>query len=54
MYDATGRLVLNETHTLGAGVHELPIDGSGWASGAYFAKVRANGVSATRAMRLVK
>lgn len=54
IYNEVGQVVLQQSHNLTAGQHSLPIDGSAWSSGSYFAKVMAgNEVQATR-MTLVK
>ena len=54
IYDETGRLVSNEEMELPAGAHNLPIDGSHWATGAYFARVNADGQSLSTKMTLIK
>lgn len=54
IYDATGRLVSSEVHELTAGPHELPVDGSSWATGTYFARVSAGGQQQTVPMKLIK
>jgi hypothetical protein len=54
IYDETGRLVSNEAFMLSPGQHNLPIDGSKWATGTYFARVAAAGQEQTMKMQLVK
>jgi hypothetical protein len=54
IYNETGQLVSHETYTLNPGQHSLPINGSNWSSGNYFANVSQNGVSQTTKMQLVK
>lgn len=54
IYNEMGQVVTQMNYDLGAGQHNLPIDGSAWSSGNYFAKVMAgNEVQSTR-MVLVK
>lgn len=54
IYNEMGQVVSQMNYDLGAGQHSLPIDGSAWSSGNYFAKVMAgNEVQSTR-MVLVK
>jgi hypothetical protein len=54
IYNETGRLVSEQNYTFGPGQHTLPIDGSKWSSGNYFANVSINGIEQTRKMQLVK
>jgi len=54
IYDATGRLVAHEERTLNAGRSDLPINGSAWSTGTYFAKVSAGGEQKTMKMQLLK
>jgi hypothetical protein len=54
IYNEAGQAVYNQSMDLSAGQHSLPIDGSAWGSGSYFAKVMTgNEVQSTR-MVLVK
>lgn len=54
IYNEVGQVVSHMEQDLTAGQHSLPIDGSAWSSGSYFAKVMAgNEVQSTR-MVLVK
>lgn len=54
VYNETGQVVYEYSVELGAGQHELPIDGSAWSSGSYFAKVMAGNEVQTARMVLVK
>ncbi len=54
VYDETGRLVSSNEMQLPAGAHQLPIDGSQWATGTYFARVSAGEQMLTTKMQLVK
>ncbi len=54
IYDETGRTVSTQEMELPAGSYNLPIDGSNWATGAYFARVNAEGQSLSTKMMLVK
>jgi hypothetical protein len=54
IYDATGRLVSRAAQELPAGNATLRVNGSGWATGAYFARVTAGGQAQTIRMQLVK
>lgn len=54
IFDGTGRLMSREEFSLPVGAHQLPVDGSAWASGTYFARVRAGGAAQTVKMQLVK
>jgi hypothetical protein len=54
IYDATGRLVSHAEQELPAGNNALRVDGSRWATGAYFARVTAAGQAQTMKMQLVK
>jgi hypothetical protein len=54
VYDELGRQVLNEDFDLTMGKHDLPIDGSTWANGTYFARVAAADLKQTVKMQLVK
>lgn len=54
VFNGMGQTVLNSRYSLGAGSHGLPIDGSGWSSGSYFAKVESDGKSQTARMVLQK
>jgi hypothetical protein len=54
IYNEAGQQVYYKSVDLTAGQHNLPIDGSAWSSGSYFAKVMAgNEVQSTR-MVLIK
>lgn len=55
VYDVLGRLVarLADGH-YAAGSYRIPLDASGWASGTYFYRLRADGFGRTRSMVLVK
>ncbi|MDD5089176.1 MAG: T9SS type A sorting domain-containing protein, partial [bacterium] len=54
IFDATGRLVSSEDYELGAGEHTLPVNGSAWATGTYFARVSTSDYSQTVKMHLIK
>lgn len=54
IYDANGRLLSREEFALPVGTHNLPVDGSAWASGTYFARVHAGDAAQTVRMQLVK
>jgi hypothetical protein len=54
IYNENGRLQSSETFELPAGHHELPINGSSWASGTYFARVATGSQSQTTKMTLLK
>lgn len=54
VYDALGRLVESRSRTLPIGQHSIVLDGSGWASGNYFARVSSVDHVVTRRMILVK
>lgn len=54
IYNETGQVVQHMSYDLGAGHHELPIDGSAWSTGSYFAKVMAGNEVQTTRMVLVK
>ena len=54
IYDETGRLVSQEEFELPAGQHQLPVNGSSWATGTYFANVSAGADQRTVKMQLVK
>lgn len=54
IYNETGQVVLQQSLDLSAGSHNLPIDGSAWGSGSYFAKVMAGGEVQSARMVLVK
>lgn len=49
-----GQVVSHRKIEYPAGSHALPIDGSGWSSGAYFAEIRSGNASRSVQMRLVK
>jgi hypothetical protein len=54
VFDALGRLSSHEVMPMNAGSQSIPIDGSGWASGNYFARVQAGKQRQTVRMQLVK
>jgi hypothetical protein len=54
VYDETGRVALHRAFDLPAGSNVVPIDGSKWASGSYFARVRASGQSQVVKMALTR
>ena len=55
VFDVTGRkLVTLVDRPLGAGVHCIPWDASGYASGIYFGRVEAGGLTRTQRMLLLK
>jgi len=55
VYDLRGRLVRTLVDkTLVAGRHEIPFDGTGFASGAYHYRITVGGDTRTRAMTLLK
>ena len=54
IYNEVGQVVEQFEQSLGAGRHDLPIDGSSWSSGSYFAKVMADHEVQTTKMVLVK
>jgi hypothetical protein len=54
IYNEMGQVVSESTYDLSAGQHSLPIDGSAWGSGNYFAKVMAGNEVQTARMVLVK
>jgi hypothetical protein len=54
VYDETGRRILQDEYELPAGQHQLPVNGSDWATGTYFARVAAGAEGQTVKMQLVK
>ncbi|MBU1638667.1 T9SS type A sorting domain-containing protein [bacterium] len=54
IYNELGEVVSSEIRTFGAGNHTVGFDGSAWASGNYFARVKAGGQLQTMRMILVK
>ncbi len=54
IYNETGQVVMQQSFDLSAGSHSLPIDGSAWGSGSYFAKVTAGVEAQSTRMVLVK
>ncbi len=54
VYDELGRLVMNESHVLSSGSHNLAVDGSSWASGNYIAQVTLDGMTKSHRMVLMK
>ncbi|MFH1734295.1 MAG: T9SS type A sorting domain-containing protein [bacterium] len=54
IYNELGETVSREEITLSPGNHNMPIGNSAWASGSYFANVKAGDQSVTHRMLLVK
>ncbi|MBK6765516.1 MAG: T9SS type A sorting domain-containing protein [bacterium] len=54
IYNEVGQVVSAQSIDLSAGQHSLPIDGSTWSTGSYFAKVTAGSDAQTTRMVLVK
>jgi hypothetical protein len=54
IYNELGEVVSHEEFSFGPGEYTVPFDGSAWASGNYFANVKAGDVSQTKRMTLVK
>lgn len=54
IYNEMGQIVNHMNYDLSAGQHALPIDGSAWSTGNYFAKVVAGSEAQTTRMVLVK
>jgi hypothetical protein len=54
IYDETGRLVNTREFDLSPGQHQLPVNGSQWSSGTYFARVRNANQEMTVRMQLVR
>lgn len=54
IYNELGEVVSSETRTFGPGNHTVGFDGSAWASGNYFASVKAGDQLQTKRMTLVK
>ncbi len=54
VFDAVGRVVLQENFTFSAGRHELRLGSTAWPSGYYFARVSVNRQFETRKMILLK
>jgi hypothetical protein len=54
IYNEMGQVVQSMNFDLSAGQHDLPIDGSAWSTGNYFAKVTAGSEAQTTRMVLVK
>ncbi|MCB9357595.1 MAG: T9SS type A sorting domain-containing protein [Calditrichaeota bacterium] len=54
IYNEAGQVVEQQEFELSAGQHTVPIDGSAWSSGSYFAKLSAGNEIQTRRMVLVK
>ncbi|MFZ5434529.1 MAG: T9SS type A sorting domain-containing protein [Calditrichota bacterium] len=54
VYDATGRLTMQEEMDLSAGHHQLAVNGSDWSSGVYWARISAGADQRTVKMHLIK
>ncbi|MBK6911992.1 MAG: T9SS type A sorting domain-containing protein [bacterium] len=54
IYNELGQAVQHMSYDLGAGQHVLPIDGSAWGSGSYFARVMAGSEVQSTRMVLTK
>jgi hypothetical protein len=54
IFDATGRMVGTESRELTSGICRMPINGSQWTSGTYFARVRRGAENSTVKMQLIK
>jgi len=54
IYNEVGQIVSHMEKEFTAGQHSLPIDGSAWSSGSYFAKVMAGNETQSTRMVLVK
>ncbi|RQV94043.1 T9SS C-terminal target domain-containing protein [bacterium] len=54
VYNELGEVVSREQHNFSPGNHKIGFDGSAWASGNYFARVKAGGQLQTMRMILVK
>ncbi|MFZ5432835.1 MAG: T9SS type A sorting domain-containing protein [Calditrichota bacterium] len=54
IYNEMGQLISSETRVVPMGAFNLPINGSAWSSGNYFARVAAEGQTETVKMQLVK
>jgi len=54
IYNEVGQVVSTMSYDLSAGQHNLPIDGSAWSAGSYFANVKAGDEAQTTRMLLVK
>jgi len=55
VYDATGRIVRTVIDgQMDAGIHSIPFDGKGLASGVYFYRIRAEGFERTKKMVLLR
>jgi hypothetical protein len=54
IYNEVGQVVYDHSLDLTAGQHSLPIDGSAWSSGSYFAKVKAGNEIQSARMVLMK
>jgi hypothetical protein len=54
IYNELGEVVSSEVRTFGPGNHTVGFDGSTWASGNYFASVKAGDQLQTRRMTLIK
>ncbi|MBL0063277.1 MAG: T9SS type A sorting domain-containing protein [bacterium] len=54
IYNEVGQVVSTMSYDLSAGQHNLPIDGSAWSTGSYFANVKAGDEAQTTRMLLVK
>lgn len=54
VFDETGRLVSSNEFNLTPGQHNLPLNGSQWSSGTYFARIAAEHQNQTVKMQLLK
>jgi hypothetical protein len=54
IYNELGEVISSEVRTFGPGNHTVGFDGSAWASGNYFAQVKAGDQLQTKRMTLVK
>jgi hypothetical protein len=54
VFDETGRLISARKMNLGPGSHQLPIDGSSWATGTYFVRVTEGQHTVSAKMQLIK
>ncbi|MBU1638666.1 T9SS type A sorting domain-containing protein [bacterium] len=54
VYNELGKIIASETRSFGPGNHRIDFDGSAWASGNYFAQVKAGGQLQTMRMTLLK
>lgn len=54
IYNETGQLISEESMTMTAGAHTIPVNASTWASGNYFANISQHDAAQTIRMNLVK